>query len=101
LERNGRGAGADDETAEPPRMQRRSEERGAGADVRTNDVGALEIEGIGHADEEFAHRPGRHQFVAALGTTEPRQVDGDEVRVLGEPKPGRLEGIQALRPWAE
>jgi len=101
LERNSRGTGADGETAEPPRMQRRSEERGAGADVGTNDVWAIEAEGIGHADEEFAHGPRRHQLVAALGTAEPRQIDGDEVRVLGEPRAGGLEGILALRPWAE
>ena len=47
-------------------MQRRSEERGGGADVGTNDVWALEAEGIGHADEKLAHGPGRHQLVAAL-----------------------------------
>src|SRR5262249_51801198 len=101
LKRDGRATPADDPAAEPPRMQRRTEERGGGADVGTNDVRVLEAEGIRHADEELAHGPGRHQLVAALGTAESRQVDGHEVRVLGEPRPARLEGIQALRPWAE
>jgi len=35
-----RGTGADDETAEPFRVQRRSEERLTGANVGTNDVRA-------------------------------------------------------------
>src|SRR4030095_3103219 len=99
LELKGRGAGADDETAEPPWMQRGGEERGASSHVGTNHVGALEAEGIGHPDEELPHRPRRHQLVAALGTAESRQVDGDEVGVLGQPCPHRLVGIYALWPW--
>lgn len=53
--------------------------------------GALNPVGVGGTDDELAHRPWRPQRFAALGTTEPGQVDCHQVRVLGEPRPHRLE----------
>jgi hypothetical protein len=64
-------------------------------------VRVLEPEGVGDANEERAHRPWRQQRVATLGMTEPRQVDRHQMGVFGEPRPGRFEGEQALRPWAQ
>ena len=82
-------------------MQGRGEQRGGGADVGTDDVRVLEPERVGEADDELAHRPRREQRIAALGMTESRQVDRHQMRVFGEPQPGRLEGEQALRPRAQ
>ena len=33
--------------------------------------------------------------------TEPRQVDRHQMGVFGQPRPGRFEGEQALRPRAQ
>ena len=83
------------------RSRRRGEQRRTGADVGTDDVRELEPERVGDTNHELAHRPRREQRVAALGMTEPRQVDRHQMRVLGEPQPGRLEREQTLRPWAQ
>jgi hypothetical protein len=34
--------------------------------------------------------------VAPLGVAEARQVDRHQVRVFGEPRPGRLEGVERV-----
>jgi hypothetical protein len=58
----------------------------------------LEPECVGDTNQELAHRLRRQQRIAALGMTEPRQVDRHQVRVLGESRPRRLKGVQAFRP---
>jgi hypothetical protein len=78
-------------------MRGRGEQGGGGADVGVDDVRAREAESVGGADDELAHRP-RRQRIAALGMTEPGQVDHHQVRVLGEPRPHRLERQQAFWP---
>ena len=82
-------------------MQGRGEQRRPGADVGADDMRVLEPEGVGDADDELAHRPRGQQRIAALGMAEPRQVNRDQVRMLGQPRPHRLEGEQAFWPWAE
>jgi hypothetical protein len=71
------------------------------ADVGPDDVRACEPEGVGSVDDELAHRPRRQQRIAALRMTEPWQVDRHQVRVLGEPRPHRLERQQAFWPRAQ
>ena len=85
LERNRGGAAADDQTAQPIRVVGRGEQRGRGADTGADQMRVLEPEGVGGADDELGHRPRRQQRVAALGMTEPGQVDGHQVGVLGQP----------------
>ncbi len=99
--RNHRAATPDDEAPQAVRIHGRGEERGGGADVRTDDVRVLEPERVGDENHELAHRPRRHQRVATLGMAEPGQVDRHQVRVFGEAEPRRLEGVQAFRPRAQ
>ena len=82
-------------------MPRRGEQYGRGADVGADDVRLLESERVGDGEKELAHRPRSQQSVPTLGVTEPRQVDGYQMGVLGELPPDRLEGQQRLRPRAE
>ena len=63
--------------------------------------GACRSAETGDPNDELAHRARREQLIASLGTTEPRQVDRHQVRLLGESRPGRLEREQALRPGAQ
>jgi hypothetical protein len=77
------------------------EERSTGADVGADDMRLLQPERIGKAHNELAHRARRHERVASLGVSEAWEVDRHKVRVLGKPRPRRLERIQALRPRAE
>ncbi|HJY93865.1 MAG TPA: hypothetical protein VJ371_02875 [Streptosporangiaceae bacterium] len=61
----------------------------------------IEAEGVGGADDEVAHRPRGQQLIATLGTAEPRQVDGHQMGMFGQPLPYRHEGQQAFRPRAQ
>jgi hypothetical protein len=79
-------------------MRSRGEQGGGSTDVGPDDVRAREPEGVGDGNDELAHRPRRQQPIAALRMTEPGQVYRHQVRVLGEPRPHRLERQQALRP---
>jgi hypothetical protein len=48
-------------------------------------VRVLEREGVGGAYEELGHGTRGQQGIAALGVTEPRQVDRYQVGVIGQP----------------
>ncbi len=61
----------------------------------------LELECVGGANDELAHRPRAEQCLATLGMTKARQVDGHQMGVLGQTRPRRLEREQALRPRAQ
>ena len=74
---------------------------GRGADVWADDVRIIEPECAGDADEELAHGTRGQQRVLALRMPEPGQVDRHQMSALGEPRPRRLEGEKALRPWAQ
>ena len=101
LERK-RGASTPDHKApQAARIQGCGEERGPGADVGADDVRVVELERVRETDDELAHRTRRQQLVAALGMTEPRQVDRHQMCLLGEAQPCRLECEQALRPGAQ
>src|SRR5262245_20700557 len=82
-------------------MKRGREECGASANVRADDVGMLEPEGIGDTNDEVAHRPRRAQALATRRMPEPRKVDGYEVCVLRQTRPGGLEREQAFGPRIE
>src|SRR5262245_16844229 len=58
----------------------------------------LQAKGVGELNDEVAHRPWRHQRVAALGLREPRQVNRQQMSVLCQPMPGGLVAVNALRP---
>jgi hypothetical protein len=64
-------------------------------------VWVFQSEVVGDADDEVAHRPGVHQFVAALGLPEPGRVNSQQTRLPGEPGPDLVEGIHTFGPWAE
>jgi hypothetical protein len=101
LERDRGAAGADDEAPEPARMQRRGEERRAGADVGPHDVWLLQAERVGGSNDEFPHRFWGHQRIAVLGLPEPREIDRHQMGVLCQPGPGGLVAVNALRPGAQ
>jgi hypothetical protein len=60
-----------------------------------------QAEGVGDTDDELAHRRRGQQRVAALGTTEPWQVDRHQMGTCGQPRPHGLERQQAFRPRAQ
>jgi hypothetical protein len=101
LNRHGCASGADHETEEAPRLRGRREQRGCRADVRTHDVRVLETECVGHADDEVAHRPRRHQRISPLRTPEPWQIDRDQVSLLGQARPHCFVREDALGPRTE
>jgi len=79
-------------------MKRGREECGAGANVRSDDVRTLEPERVGDAYDELTHRPRREQTLATLRMPEPRKVHGNEMCVLRQTRPRRLEREQAFGP---
>jgi hypothetical protein len=67
-------------------------------DIRSDYVGSPQIGLCNQLGEKLAHRARREKVIAALGRTEPRQVDREQAGVLGERGPDRRERIHALGP---
>src|SRR5690349_15221444 len=82
-------------------MKRGREEHGACANVRSDDVRTLEPEGVGDANDELTHGSRGEQTLATLRMPEARKVYGNEMCVLRQTRPGRLEREQALGPRVE
>jgi hypothetical protein len=101
LERKGRTPAPEDDAPQTARVVGSREQQGAGADVRADRVRVLEPELVGEPDDELPHGARRQERVATLGMPEAGQVDGHEVRVLGEAAPHLVEGMKALRPGAQ
>jgi hypothetical protein len=101
LERKSRGPTTDDKAPQTARIQSRGEKRGPSANIGSDDVRLLKPKRISNANDELAHRPRRQQRIPTLGMTEPRQVNCHQMRTVGQPRPRRLEGEQALRPRAQ
>jgi len=101
LERIRGATTSDHEAPQAARMRGRGEQRSTGADVGADDMWVLEPERVGDFDDEIPHRAWGKQRIAALGMTEPRQVDRYQVRLFGKARPRRLERQQALGPWAQ
>ena len=100
LKRDG-GRAAADQAAQPARIGGRGEQRDGGPGARPEQVQMAQAEGVGGAEDEPGHRLRGHERVTALGMTEPRQVDGHQAGLRGQPRPDRHEGQQTLRPRAE
>lgn len=71
-------------------MQRGGEQRCRSADVRADDMRSVQLPLIDQSNDELAHRLRRQEIVPALGSAEAREVDGNQMGVLGELLPDRL-----------
>jgi hypothetical protein len=100
LERVGRAATAHDQAAQAARMQRGGEQRGP---VPTSGPTTCGCSSPNVSATLMRNSPiaRGQQPVATLRMAEPWQVDRHQMGVLGQPRPGRLEGEQAFWPWAQ
>ena len=100
LQRAGSTPAADDQAADPPGMAGRSEQPGWRADVGADQVRIGDVPLVEDPDQELAHRHRGEQIGAPFGAAEAGQVDGQQPRDAGQPRPDRVEGVQALGPRA-
>ena len=100
LERTGCGASTHDQAGEELRVVGGGEQGGRCSDVRADDVRTAKPGLRDQAAEEVPHLPWRQQVVAALGTAEAGQVDGEQPGVCGQRPPDGDEGVETLRPGA-
>ena len=84
LDRHRGGAVADRDGAQQARMVRGSEQQRGRADVGTNGVRTGQPEGFDRVRDELPHRGRFQELVAPLGVSEARQVDRDQMGVLGQ-----------------
>src|SRR5207248_3229808 len=80
-------------------VQGGGEERRPSAYVRADEMRTVQPPRVDEPDDELAHRLRMQEVVPPLRAAKAWQVDGTEVRELGEPLPDRPERIQAFRPW--
>ena len=101
LDGNRGGAVADRQAAQQPGMVRSREQQRGRADVGTDGMRPVQSERVNGMRDELAHRGRFEEFVAALRVPEARQVDRDQMGVLGQARPHLLEGVEAFGPRAE
>ena len=61
----------------------------------------VQLEGIGEANDEVAHGFRIHQRFAPLRAAKSGEINGDQMRGPGQPRPRLLERENAFGPWVE